>query len=389
MNFTGFSKRTFPLIALFAASALSVTAEELTVTTAEELREKLTTKGTLDGNTVKLGVSPFILESEPPASEVIVDDPIPRTIVVLANVTVAGTSPADTVLQTTKNGDAFALAAVTLNFHSMAIAGSGTSSADADGRAIYLVGGGLVLSGGIEFKDRYFSAVPMTAFGASGGAIHSSNKLDKIDANTTAGAIVFSGITTFGNTFSKTDESTGTTSKTVTPVLGGAVHLAGAMRVSGANGAVFNKNRAVSLESDAFGGAVYITNVAYAIDGTQSGIYDPNDPVTAGLYGFAIAESSVSFSQNVASGARVIGGAVAVSGGAMMSAGNSSIQFSENSAKGTGTSVFGGALAVVGSGVVSFGKGTLLAFSKNTVESSGEFASAGGGGFYLEGSSAE
>ena len=391
---------TLPLIALFAAATMPnflLAADNdsekpaepinISVSTADELRAALTNDKNKDA-TIRITPAELVVKTNPPPPASIENDKIPRPIYVAASgTTLVGNSVSETVLKSDGNGDLLSVGNRSIALKSLTISGSGDALEKADGRAVSVAGSTISLEGGVAFKDRFFSAAETTSFGAAGGAIFSALISDVILAKGENGEISFSNITTFGNTFSKKndDDSTSTTSF---DAIGGAIHLAGAMRVSGgknANAATFSGNSAKSLDGNAFGGAIFVTNQSYTSDDSPGSAYDPADEKFGDNFGFIAESGKISFSKNSAKGANVFGGAIAVAGGALLNNG-AEIFVRENSAEGTGRTVAGGGISLLSGAMMKLAAGTTLALEKNSAKGTGEFASVTGGAIYADNS---
>ncbi len=396
-------------IALLAAATIATTtfadesnsaAATINISNADEFREALAVENDNDGATLKISENFTIQVNPPPETDSDTGDNL--TIEPVAtNFTISGNGSGNTTLTTNGNGDLLWLTDTSpIYVENITVAGANTVTADdlstADGRAFTIVGGTLIINGDTTFSDRFFSAVTTTSFGSIGGAIVSTTISDTLVFDSSAGDILFSGITAYGATLTitetttTTDEETGeeTTTTTTTDLDlsagGSALYLSGTLTLRGSGTIAFVGNTSESVAANAMGGAVYVVNSTYSSDGTGVA-YDAQSDATYGIFGFvANAGTTLEFSGNksVAAGAAG-GGAVFVYGGEFIAKGGT-MSFTDNLASAAGNNSVGGALAASNYARVTFEAGTTLSFAGNRAESAGEFSEADGGAIYSE-----
>lgn len=381
MPLSVFSKKTLPLIALFAAATalVPVRAENVPVKeidSAEILREVLTaaTKATeteaataiYDGYTLK--ITPAQLKIPLTAGVVSDDNPTGMLIPLADKISVIGGGSTATLLQTDGIGDFLGLEQLSYSFGNLAISGAGTDPNDADGRFAILASAQITVGGDTVFSDRFFSANASTLGGSAGGIFYSTEQSDQIVLDASAGKIAFNSITAYGDTIEIADEN-GAAETSENSAAGGVVFLTGTLTISGKNAVSFSSNKAESKDADAWGGAIYS-----AVSSENSGDY--------GLkFG---AGTQVNFVGNSAVGKNAQGGAVLLVGTTFSGSGTQAA-FSENAASASGDSgvAAGGALALGSSATANFDAASALSFSANRVEASGDFSIAAGGAIYL------
>lgn len=373
------SKKTLPLITLISAACLPAWAADDSVkeiSDAETLREVLTattqdgetTKATYDNYTFKITPAELLVAVTPgTASET---NPEGLIVVAPTDILLAGSGSAATTLRTEGAGDLLGIGTLAYTFSSIKIAGSGTDATSADGRSAILVGANVAVKGDTVFADRFFSANEKTSNAASGGIFYSSDIADVITLDASAGAIKFSGITTYGDTLSVEDEETSESVESKNAAAGGAIFLSGTLKIQGGNAVDFSGNKAESKESNAFGGAIYVTSSAEKPEnyGVQLG-----------------AGAQVNFSNNSAVGESAQGGAMILVAGALGAEG-AVLTFSGNDAAAKTGAAIGGAWVLADASTATLDAASRLAFSNNSAETLGECNSAAGGALYVENS---
>lgn len=378
MRASDFSKKTFSLIALISAACLPAAAgEDLSkdISDAASLRETLTATtpdasgegivATYDGYTLRITPAELLVPITPGA----VSGSNPDGIILPAatHVVLAGNGSENTVLRSDGPGDLFGFGELDFSFSGLKVLGSGSGADDADGRVAILAFANVTVSGDTVFADRFFSANEKTSNASSGGIFYSSSSFDEIVLDTAAGDILFSRITTYGDTLS-VQSSSGELVDSENAAAGGVIFLGGTLKVQGENSVNFAGNVAESEASDAFGGAIYVA----------SSEEKPED------YGLKFGSGAhVGFSGNRAAGENAYGGAVVLAAGALEAQG-AKLTFSGNTATARSGSASGGALQIAGSSRVNIDTHSVTEFAGNTAETLGECSTAAGGGVHLE-----
>ncbi len=379
MPVSEFSKKTLPLIALMSAAWLSVQAESdasKAISDAATLRETLTAtmpdaesgkdKAVYDGYTLEITPAELIVAVTPGAASE--SNPDGVIVVAATDILLSGNGSAATTLRTDGTGDLFGIGNLAYAFSDITFAGSGTGADDADGRLAILAAAAVTVKGDTVFADRFFSANEKTSNAASGGIFYSSNSFDLVTLDASAGAILFSGVTTYGDTLSVTDAESGKTQESKNAAAGGAIFLSGTLKVQGGNAVSFTGNAAESKDANAFGGAVYVTSSETKKE--DFGI-------------FLGAGSQVNFNGNRAVGESAQGGALILASGALKAEG-SALSFSGNIAAARTGAALGGAWVIADGSLVQGDAAARLGFSGNRAETAGTCTLAAGGAVYLD-----
>lgn len=377
MSVSDFSKKTLPLIALFSAACLpawAATDPVKEISDAETLREVLsattqdgeTLKATYDGYTLKIAVDEILVPVMPGAAS----DSNPDGVIVVAptDVLLCGSGSVSTTLRTDGPGDLLGIGKLNYSFSNIKITGSGTGASDPDGRFAILSAASVSVKGDTVFSDRFFSANEKTSNASSGGIFYSSSALDTITLDATNGAIAFSGITVYGDTLSATNSGSSETVETQNAAAGGAVFLSGSLKIQGSDKVDFSSNKAESKDSNAFGGALYVTSSAE----------QPEN------YGVSLgAGTQVNFDNNRVVGENAQGGAAIFVGGAFKSEG-AKLSFSNNKASARTGTASGGAWALASGASANLDAASQVEFFGNAAETLAECSQISGGAVYIE-----
>ena len=390
---SAFSRKTLPRIALLAAGTLAGTAaifaddsrEQISVETEDELRAALAETylpddATDDSEAVYHDDADVTLAGDIYIETLSESDDSAGTIDIYASgVAIDGNgctiSSSATDTDVAGSGDLFFLTdGVSLSISDLTITGT-TDETLKTGRA-FITGNSassvvsLTLGAGTTVENRRLVSDDSTTYLAHGGALVSALITDEIYFTSSAdGDVTFN-----GNTAISADDT----------AAGGAVFASGLLQISGAGTTLLSGNSAVSEAAEAFGGAIFISNANLNADGSSgSTTYTESVVDESGLkkFGLQIADTTLTFSGNSASGAtQAAGGALAVSGGYVEAAG-AEIVFEENFAETSDdeSTALGGAMLVTDSAIASFDADTTLTFSGNSATAEGETSAAAGG----------